>query len=249
MDTDLVESVGTEEATTPSADAGSVAPPSAPAATSPALSLEVQAEIDRRVQAESRRFQSISDRQVAAARQEALQRERAVREAAKAQLARAGVEHPEQIDEYLDAQSKIAYADQVLRQKQDEEQARAQAQDFLEAAGLDEYGVTVDDPRLYNLGTWENYKAKLKELRREEERKARATETETARLARAQQVDQRVNSGALASLTPAPATSGNKPQQLDSLYGQLAELQARGAPRNERDAIKDQLRALGEENV
>src|SRR3990167_8753209 len=213
MDTDLVESVGTEEATTPSADAGSVAPPSAPAATSPALSLEVQAEIDRRVQAESRRFQSISDRQVAAARQEALQRERAVREAAKAQ------------------------------------QARAQAQDFLEAAGLDEYGITVDDPRLYNLGTWENYKAKLKEIRREEERKARATETETARLARAQQVDQRVNSGALASLTPAPATSGNKPQQLDSLYGQLAELQARGAPRNERDAIKDQLRALGEENV
>ena len=77
-----VEDVGQEEASTPSADAGAVAPPSAPPTATPALSPEVQAEIDRRVKAESSRFQSIADKQIAAARRDAFQREHAIREAA-----------------------------------------------------------------------------------------------------------------------------------------------------------------------
>jgi len=192
--------------------------PSMPAAT-PALSPEVQAEIDRRVEKEYRRLQSIKDREVAAERQNAMRREAAIRQAAKARLEAAGDQNPDEFDRELDTQARLQFADQVIAESEYQKESHREAQKHIRAAGLHKFGVTPDDPRLKSLqypandpdGAWEVFDDKLGEIRKEEEAKARAAEKTAAEEAETAALKKRIDSGELSMLGGAPAGVGGGP--------------------------------------
>lgn len=187
------------------------APPSALPAATPGYTPEVQAEIDRRVETEKRRLQSVKDREVAEERRKAQSQARAAYQAAKTQWVEAG-RAPEEFDQMLSQQSKLAFADEVLEKEKAEAEALALAQVHLRAAGLHKYGIQPDDPRLYGkFSNWEDYDDALDAIRREEEAKARASEKAAAEEAEKTALQKRIESGELSTLGAAPAGTGGGP--------------------------------------
>ncbi len=239
MAENLVET--TQDVTPDAHPAPSAAPSGVPA--TPATP-DFEAEVNRRVEQKRRELQAAKDRELAAIRRQQQAHTQALIQQAQAQVAQYSPEAAAALPQAFVEQAELAEYRAGKEAAQAAEADRVKTQEIVES-----YGLKFEDPRLWQNppDSWAALHAVCKNLLAQDARAERQRLKEEAEAEARAQVDGHVQSGALTTLTAAPAGSPNKAARAEELYAKLYALMAGVSTKAQRDAVKAELRAVGED--
>lgn len=217
--------------------------PSAPASTPAPATTPPQVDVDSlkaTLKEEVRReLQSTKDKEVVNLHKQYQERERVIREQAKARLARHDENDASQFDRDMESMTVVDQARAIVQQQAAAESSRRQANDIAEV-----FGLKGNDPRLMDCSSWDEFRDKAKKAAAEDRRKEleteRLRESEAARKA----TDVRVASGELGTLDVSPAPLQSTAGTIDSITDQLNQLMR--SPTKNAAKIKELSKKLGE---